>query len=107
VSLECEAAGAGHKRGVFSIGAVGRCLAKKLAVGAPLDPSCRELVMAAAPSVSSLLCINNFQCVKLVVSMNPEESGAREERAAAGPLLPRGRHGRSALRTFSHRCFGL
>ena len=51
VEYACDS-GANHKRGVFSIGAVGRCLARQLASGDALDPECRQLVMAAAPSVS-------------------------------------------------------
>lgn len=47
----CGEPGASHKRGVFTIGAVGRCLAQHLARGTPLEPQCWELVMAAAPSV--------------------------------------------------------
>ena len=51
VHSTCEAAASNHKRGVFTIGAVGRCLAKHLAVGTPMEPECRELVLAAAPGV--------------------------------------------------------
>ncbi|KAK9797745.1 hypothetical protein WJX73_005342 [Symbiochloris irregularis] len=36
-------------RGVWSIGAVGRCLSRQLAEGKPLSPDCRRLVLAAAP----------------------------------------------------------
>lgn len=40
-----------RNRGVFGIGAVGRCLSKRLAEGKPLDSECRNLVIAAAPRV--------------------------------------------------------
>lgn len=54
VQLLCEGEAGRHRRGVFSIGAVGRCLAQQLGRGSALDGECRELVMAAAP----LVCYN-------------------------------------------------
>lgn len=35
--------------GVFTIGAIGRCLSRALVEGKPLQPKCRELVLIAAP----------------------------------------------------------
>ncbi len=40
-----------RSRGVFSIGAIGRCLSKRAAEGLPLQPDCKQLVMVAAPKV--------------------------------------------------------
>jgi golgi apparatus protein 1 len=36
-------------RSVFTIGAIGRCLTKRLASGGALSPGCRKLVSVAAP----------------------------------------------------------
>lgn len=51
VARMCEAEAGRHKRGVYTIGAVGRCLARNLAKGAPLAAECRQLITAAAPEV--------------------------------------------------------
>ena len=40
-----------HRRGVYSIGAVGKCLAKQLASGQRLAMECQQLILAAAPQV--------------------------------------------------------
>lgn len=50
-ACELEGGGGAVKKGVYSIGAVGRCLAKRAAEEAPLAEACRELVAAAAPKV--------------------------------------------------------
>ena len=41
-------------RGIWSIGAVGRCLSRQLAESKPLTLNCRSLVLVAAPRVSVL-----------------------------------------------------
>ncbi|KAK9816541.1 hypothetical protein WJX72_001742 [[Myrmecia] bisecta] len=40
--------------GIWSIGAVGRCLSKQLAEDKPLEPACRALVAVAAPEESPM-----------------------------------------------------
>ena len=59
----CEGEAGRHRRGVFSIGAVGRCLAGQLGHGSALDGECRELVMAAAP----LVCTNSLALMSAIV----------------------------------------
>ncbi len=44
-----------RSRGVWSIGAVGRCLAKQLALGSRLNSDCEDMIRAAAPAVSGLI----------------------------------------------------
>ena len=41
-------------RGIWSIGAVGRCLSRQLAESKPLTLECRSLVLVAAPRVGAL-----------------------------------------------------
>ena len=41
-------------RGIWSIGAVGRCLSRQLAENKKLTPGCQTLVAVAAPKVSLL-----------------------------------------------------
>ena len=41
-------------RGIWSIGAVGRCLSRQVAESKPLTLECRSLVLVAAPRVSTL-----------------------------------------------------
>jgi Golgi apparatus protein 1 len=41
-------------RGVWSIGAVGRCLSRQLAESKPLTLECRSLVIVAAPRVRTI-----------------------------------------------------
>ena len=41
-----------RSRGVWSIGAVGRCLARELAIASPLNEDCQDMIRAAAPAVS-------------------------------------------------------
>lgn len=48
----CQTAVANPKnRGIWSIGAVGRCLSRQLAENKPLTLDCRSLVIVAAPKV--------------------------------------------------------
>lgn len=48
----CQTAVANPKnRGIWSIGAVGRCLSRQLAENKPLTLECRSLVLVAAPKV--------------------------------------------------------
>ncbi len=41
-----------RSRGVWSIGAVGRCLANQLALATHLNDECQDMIRAAAPAVS-------------------------------------------------------
>lgn len=53
-SICSQAAATPRNRGVWSIGAVGRCLSRQLAESKPLTTDCRRLVLAAAPKVGPL-----------------------------------------------------
>ena len=48
-------AGPCQSRGIWSIGAVGRCLSRQLAESKPLTLECRSLVLVAAPRVGDPL----------------------------------------------------
>lgn len=50
-SICAHAGNTPRNRGVWSIGAVGRCLSRQLAESKPLSTDCRRLVLAAAPKV--------------------------------------------------------
>lgn len=53
----CQTAVSNPKnRGIWSIGAVGRCLSRQLAESKPLTLDCRSLVIVAAPKV----CVPSF-----------------------------------------------
>lgn len=49
VASQCPTGAGKRAGGVFTIGAVGRCLSKALVTGAPLNSKCRALVLVAAP----------------------------------------------------------
>ena len=49
VNAACSKINTPRSRGVWSIGAVGRCLSKQLAEGKKLEKPCAKLVQVAAP----------------------------------------------------------
>ncbi len=62
IALHCQS------RGIWSIGAVGRCLSRQLAESKPLTLECRSLVLVAAPRVSSPISRHPFNvCLLLQV----------------------------------------
>ena len=66
----CQTAVANPKnRGIWSIGAVGRCLSRQLAENKPLTLDCRSLVIVAAPKVptsSSCRFVASFFVMELM-----------------------------------------
>ena len=85
---EATGKGPAKKGGLFSIGAAGRCLSRRLAEEKPLKPECRALVAAAAPrdaaalfssgSSTSALAAQMGEIQKLAASaslINPSASG--------------------------------